>query len=131
MGLDNGFLIDRKTASYEALKAFDDDEWRRKMGYDLEVAYWRKCWSVRAIILDAVCVPENDCGVYTLTIKDVEQIYTELQKLTSKNFLERGSCIWDWPTFRRAHRRNLKRIRKLITLMKKCPTMEVNFYDSW
>ena len=84
MGLDNGFLIDRKTASYEALKAFDDDEWRRKMGYDLEVAYWRKCWNVRAIILGVICVSENDCGVYTLTIKDVEQIYTELKRLNSK-----------------------------------------------
>ena len=130
MGLDNGFLIDRKTASYEALKAFDD-EWRRKMGYDLEIAYWRKCWNVRAIILDVICVSENDCGVYTLTIEDVKQIYTKLQKFKQKNFLDCGDCIWEWPTFLRAHRRNLKRIRKLITLMKKCPTMEVLFYDSW
>ena len=73
MGLDNGICIKRKTASKDALLQFDE-EWRSRNDYDLEVAYWRKCWNVRDIILCALNVWQDNDSQTTMTVEDVENI---------------------------------------------------------
>ena len=132
MGLDNGIEIKRR-ADLPAL-AFTqfDEEYRAKHNYDLEVAYWRKCWNVRSIIMDVLKVKEdNDCYT-TMTIEDVDAVITALCKINKKNWLDRGSTIWDWKEFKGIQRRNIRNLRRLRYMMRKKPEVfEVYFYDSW
>ena len=66
-----------------------------------------------------------------MTADDVERVVAELRKLNSANYCDRGDCIWDWDDFKRFNRRNIKNLKRLARLMRKEPTMEVYFYDSW
>ena len=130
MGLDNGIQIRRKTATKEALVAFDD-EMCLKYNYDPSVAYWRKCWNVRNIVFELLEIEDFNDSQTTMTADDVERVVAELRKLNSANFCDRGDCIWYWDDFKRFNRRNIKNLKRLARLMRKEPTMEVYFYDSW
>lgn len=102
-----------------------------KYNYDPSVAYWRKCWNVRNIIFELLGIEEFNDSQTTMTADDVERVVAELKKLNSKNFCDRGDCIWDWDEFKYSNRRNIKNLKRLARLMRKEPTMEVYFYDSW
>ena len=111
---------------------FDNDEWRKQRGYDLEVAYWRKCWNVRHIIFDVLC--RGDDFIYNIAREELVEIIRRLEDdLHYFDFLEGewGSCIWDWNTFRRIQKRNIKNLKKLARMMKRHPEIEVYFYDSY
>ena len=112
--------------------AYFDEEWRAKHNYDLEVAYWRKCWNVRSIIMDVLNVRENNDSYTTMTIDDVDAVITALCKINKKNWLDRGSTIWDWKEFKGIQRRNIRNLHRLHHMMRKKPEVfEVYFYDSW
>ena len=133
MGLDNGIEIKRKSNLPNCVLCFDDDEWRKQRGYDLEVAYWRKCWNVRAIIFDVIDSGENDY-VYNITREQLVEIIHRLEDdLHYCNFLsgEWGGCIWTWNEFRRIQKWNMKNLKKLAGMMKRHPEIEVIFYDSY
>ena len=109
-----------------------DEEYRAKYNYDLEVAYWRKCWNVRSIIIDVLDVREDNDSYTTMTIDDVDAVITALCKINKKNWLDRGSTIWDWKEFKGIQRRNIRNLRRLRHMMRKKPEVfEVYFYDSW
>ena len=130
MGLDNGICIKRKSASKDALLQFDE-EWRSRNDYDLEVAYWRKCWNVRDIILDILNVPFDNNSETRMSVEDVVDVIAALKQLNEGNYQNRGGCIWGWNDFKRIQRRNLRALRRLVKLMKKDNSLEVYFYDSW
>lgn len=82
--------------------------------------------------MDVLKVKEdNDC--YTaMTIEDVDAVITGLCKINKKNWLDRGSTIWDWKEFKGIQRRNIRNLRRLRHMMRKKPEVfEVYFYDSW
>ena len=111
-----------------------DDEWTRKNNYDLEVAYWRKCWNVRHIIFDVLRRGDDNDSVIEITREEVLEIIKRLENdLRYFDFLEGewGGCIWDWNTFRRIQKRNIKGLKKLAKMMKRHPEIEVIFYDSY
>jgi hypothetical protein len=133
MGLDNGIEIKRKDNLPNCVLCFDDDEWRKQRGYDLEVAYWRKCWNVRGIIFSVIDDREDDC-VYNVTREELVEIIHRLENdLHYFDFLEGewGSCIWEWNDFRRIQKWNIKNLKKLARMMKRHPEIEVIFYDSY
>ena len=132
MGLDNGIEIKRKDNLPNCVLCFDNDEWRKKHGYDLEVAYWRKCWNVRRIIFDVLGRGEDDC-VYDVTREELVEIIYHLENdIHYFDFLEREwDCIWEWNDFRRIQKRNMKNLKKLARMMKRHPEIEVFFYDSY
>ena len=132
MGLDNGIEIKRKDNLPNCVLCFDNDEWRKKHGYDLEVAYWRKCWNVRRIIFDVLDRGEDDC-VYDVTREELVEIIYHLENdIHYFDFLEREwDCIWEWNDFRRIQKRNMKNLKKLAGMMKRHPEIEVFFYDSY
>ena len=112
--------------------AYFDEEYRAKHNYDLEVAYWRKCWNVRSIIMDILKVEDNNDSYTTMTIDDVDAVITALCKINKKNWLDCGSTIWEWEDFKNIQRRNIRNLRRLRYMMKKKPDVfEVYFYDSW
>jgi hypothetical protein len=109
-----------------------DEEWRKKHNYDLEVAYWRKCWNVRHIIFSVIDDREDDC-VYNITREELVEIIHHLENdIHYFDFLEgEWDCIWEWNDFRRIQKRNLKNLKKLVGMMKRHPEIEVIFYDSY
>lgn len=132
MGLDNGIEVRRKDNLPNCVLCFDNDEWRKQHGYDLEVAYWRKCWNVRHIIFNVI--DWEDRCVYDITREELVEIIHRLEDgLHYFDFLEEewGGCIWEWNTFRRIQKWNLKRLKKLAHMMKRHPEIEVIFYDSY
>lgn len=132
MGLDNGIEIRRKDNLPNCVLCFDNDEWRKQRGYDLEVAYWRKCWNVRHIIFSVIDDREDDC-VYNVTREGLVEIIHRLEDdLHYFDFLEgERDCIWEWNDFRRIQKRNMKNLKKLVHMMKRHPEIEVIFYDSY
>lgn len=132
MGLDNGIEIKRRADLPALAFTYFDEEYRAKHNYNLEVAYWRKCWNVRSIIMDILKVRDNNDSYTTMTIDDVDAVITALCKINKKNWLDRGSCIWEWKEFKGIQRRNIRNLRRLRYMMKKKPDVfEVYFYDSW
>ena len=134
MGLDNGIEIRRTNNLPNCVLCFDNDEWRKQCGYDLEVAYWRKCWNVRHIIFDVLTNGSDDDCVYNVTREELVEIIHRLENdLHYFDFLEGewGSCIWTWNEFRRIQKWNIKNLKKLARMMKRHPEIEVIFYDSY
>ena len=133
MGLDNGIEIRRKDNLPICVLCFDE-EWTKKNNYDLEVAYWRKCWNVRNIIFDVLRRGDDNDSVINVTREELIEIIHRLEDdLHYSDFLEGdwGSCIWEWNTFRRIQKRNMKNLKKLAKMMKRHPEIEVIFYDSY
>ena len=111
-----------------------DDDWCKKYGYDLEVAYWRKCWNVRYVIFDVLRRGDDNDSVIDITREELVEIINRLESdINYFDFLEGGSysCIWDWNTLRRIQKRNIKNLKKLAKMMKRHPEIEVYFYDSY
>ena len=132
MGLDNGIVIKRRTDLPAAAFAYFDEEWRAKNNYDLEIAYWRKCWNIRNIIFDLLNIEDFNDSQTAMTIEDVDAVIAALCKINKKNWLEYGSTIWEWKEFKSIQRRNIRNLRRLHRMMKKKPDVfEVYFYDSW
>jgi hypothetical protein len=133
MGLDNGIEIRRKDNLPNCVLCFDND-WCKQRGYDLEVAYWRKCWNVRYVIFDVLRRGDDNDSVIDITREELAEIIDRLESdINYFDFLEEawGSCIWEWNDFRHFQKRNLKNLKKLARMMKRHPEIEVIFYDSY
>ena len=133
MGLDNGIEIRRKDNLPNCALCFDE-EWCRQRGYNLEVAYWRKCWNVRHAIFDVLRRGEDSDNVIDITYEEVLEIIKRLEDdFHYFDFLEGdcGGCIWEWNIFRNIQKRNIKNLKKLAKMMKRHPEIEVYFYDSY
>ena len=113
------------------LARFDKD-WRARYEYDLEVAYWRKCWNIRSIIYHVLGAREdNDCQI-PMTRENVLVIIAELKQINGKNWYDLpGDSIWSWTEFKDQHKNNIANLKQLARWMKKYPNMEVYFYDSY
>ena len=132
MGLDSGIAIKRRADLPTAAFAYFDNEWRANYNCDLEIAYWRKCWNVRNIIFDLLNIEDFNDSQTAMTVEDVDAVITALCKINKKNWLDRGSTIWEWKEFKGIQRRNIRNLRRLRYMMKKKPDVfEVYFYDSW
>lgn len=134
MGLDNGIQIKRKQGlPDEVFKKFDTDI-SRKWEYDLEVAYWRKCWNIRALIYNALGAEwENDSKV-PMDRQDVLNVIKALKGVNRKNWEDNewgGGSIWEWDEYKDSHRRNIANLKWLARFMKKHLDIEVYFYDSY
>ena len=130
MGLDNGIVIRRDTAPEYASDIFHEEGCEKKYNH-IDVAYWRKCWNVRNIVFELLEIEDFNDSETAMTADDVKRVIAELRKLNLANYCDRGDCIWDWNEFKRINRRNIKNLKRLARLMRKEPTMEVYFYDSW
>lgn len=133
MGLDNGIEIKRKDNLPNCVLCFDNDEWRKQHGYDLEVAYWRKCWNVRHIIFGVLFYYDDEHCIFDVSREELVEIIHRLENdLHYFDFLEgEWDCIWEWNDFRRIQKRNIKNLKKLAGMMKRHPEIEVCFYDSY
>ena len=132
MGLDNGITIRRKDNLPNCVLCFDKDWWRKKHGYDLEVAYWRKCWNVRNVIYNTLGMPDENDSEIELSWEDVRNIVQALEEqIRYSTYEDWGSTFWTWNEFRGFQKRNIKRLKKLARMMKRHSEIEAIFYDSY
>lgn len=131
MGLDNGICVKRNEKAmniYDKLKRFEKD-WDKKYEFDFEVAYWRKCWNVRALIFDCMGGGEDN-GCTPIKHEDIPKIITALKSLNADNWNEDGGSIWEWEEQKPWIKQYIKNLKYLYRLMDKYD-LDVYFYDSY
>lgn len=131
MGLDSGICVKRNEKSmnvYDKLKMFEED-WAKKYEYDFELAYFRKCWNVRALIFR--CLGGGvDNGHTPIQREDIPKIVSELQSLNANNWDESGGSIWEWEEQEPHIKQYIKNLKYLYELMETYD-LDVYFYDSY
>ena len=130
MGLDNGICIKRNEKSmgiYDKIKCFEDD-YDKDHRYDFEVAYWRKCWNVRNLILRLLPAGESEWE-FPITREYVPKIIDTLNSLNAETWDEDMS-IWTWDEQEPHMQRYIKNLEYLYELMKD-HDLDVYFYDSY
>lgn len=106
MGLDNGITLYSKTKidfdTLPFLQEYIDFECESfksvdgRVGYNVEVVYWRKCWNIRNKIFKVLGLDENK-PEHDLTLKDISKIQEVLCDLLLDPYTweDDGGCIWD------------------------------------
>ena len=114
------------------LKKFDTDI-SREWECDLEVAYWRKCWNIRALIYETLGAEQENDSEVTMDRRDVLNVIKALKGVNKKNWDNSGwgGSIWEWDEYKVNHRHNITNLKWLARFMKKHPDLEVYFYDSY
>jgi hypothetical protein len=135
MGLDNGIIaktgIENERLRKKLFKHFTLDI---NKGY--EIAYWRRCWNVRKLIILALMgnkhiIPDNDSRI-KLTIEDIDKIIKVLKSFTKYNWEDYGYSLWTYKAQKPFNKIYIKNLKKIKRLMKKFPNeLEVYFYDSY
>lgn len=130
MGLDNGINIKRNDKSmsiYDTIKRFEQNyDYDHK--YNFEVAYWRKCWNVRNMILRLL--PEGESGwKFPITREDIPKIIDALKSLNAETWDEDMS-IWSWDEQEPLIEQHIENLEYLYELMGE-HDLDVYFYDSY
>lgn len=130
MGLDNGIEVRRTKDLPRAVRAFDEER-REKNDYDIEIAYWRKCWNVRILIYRVLDMPDENDSEIEMSRDDVLNVIKALRGINRRNYYDGGFSIWCWHDFKRFNRRNIRNLKKLARIMRRHPDISVYFYDSY
>lgn len=131
MGLDNGVCIKRNEKSmniYDKLKRFERD-WDKKYEFDFEVAYWRKCWNIRALISKCLGGSEDN-GSTPVNKEEITKIIIALKSLNVDNWDEDDGSIWEWEEQEPWIKQYIENLQYLYELMTQYD-LDVYFYDSY
>lgn len=131
MGLDNSIEV-KRTAFSTNLKELQPYalSWDEKKEFDFEFAYWRKCWNVRAAILNCLEDPVDNYNE-SLSVSDIDRIIEALKGFNKNNWEDMGSSIWTWQEQKPRLKEAIKNLKRLKELMIKYPELEVVFVDSY
>lgn len=131
MGLDNSIEV-KRTAFSTNLKELQPYtlSWDEKKEFDFEFAYWRKCWNVRAAILNCLEDPVDNYNE-PLSVSDIDRIIEALKGFNKINWEDMGSSIWTWQEQKPRLKEAIKNLKRLKELMIKYPELEVVFVDSY
>lgn len=134
MGLDNGIEIRnfKKDKLNEIPNFIQYTKYYNKDAdvADIEIAYWRKCWGVRAAILDALHSDEE----YGIEIdrEDIPKIIEALIPFFSKEYWnEEADSIWEFEEYFNNMLSIIINLKWLYSYMEDNPNLEVVFYDSY
>lgn len=103
MGLDNGIILETKVpikykpwfTEFELTDKGVDAKGNKFYCYDL--AYWRKCWGLRAEIFEAICVKkDNEIYEYNLDLEKIKSIIKILFTVNNPYKWNALSGIWDY-----------------------------------
>lgn len=124
MGLDNGFIITHpREVKVPFGRCYDEEE--------QEVAYWRKCWNVRHIILDILHGSYSDAGDYSVGLEELKDIITSLKSFNEKNWKCPLDTIWTWEEIKEEFKKNIDNLEKSKEFLQEHPECQLIFYDSW
>lgn len=137
IGLDNGFRVRglKKTdiPSYIHLPREDDITNDDK---EIEVAYYRKCWNVRHMVLGVLRIPTSSNEYeYKLDPEDLSAIIRKMGKFFNREVWEdsdEGGSIWTFEeAFEGTLLNNTLNLKWLFEYWRDHPEIEVYFYDSY
>ena len=103
MGLDNGIILDTQVpikykpwfTEFELTDKGVDAKGNKFYCYDL--AYWRKCWGLRAEIFEAIGVKkDNEIYEYNLDLEKIKSIIKILFTVNNPYKWNALSGIWDY-----------------------------------
>lgn len=136
MGLDNGIVL--KLHNKKVPEDFPKQEaWWIDSQEDVDrtgefhIAYWRKCWDIRGIILK-VLHAEQDGGAYPVEAEDLPAIRRGILKLLNpKNYEEYEDSIWEYEDRIDSELQMLLNMMWLENHLKAHPEDSAYFYDSY
>lgn len=125
MGLDNGFIIAHpREVKVPFGEVFLDEE--------QEVAYWRKCWNVREVILYILHGDYSDSADYSVGLEELDKIISSLKSFNKDNWNTGNSeSIWTWEEIKEEFKLNITNLEKTKEFLKEHPECQLIFYDSW
>ena len=134
MGLDNGIEIKnfKKDKLNEIPNFIQYTKYCREDTdvADVEIAYWRKCWGIRAAILDVL----NSNEEYGIKIdrEDIPKIIEVLIPFFSKEYwTKEANSIWEFEEYFNNMLSIMINLKWLYSYMEDNPNLEVVFYDSY
>ena len=136
MGLDNGIIL--KLSDKKVPKDFpEQDSWWAGDQKEIDrtgeftVAYWRKCWDIREIILGVLHAGQEG-GEYPVEAEDLPAIRRGIVKLLNpKNYEERSDSIWEYEERIDGELQILLNLMWLENYLKSHPEDSAYFYDSY
>lgn len=139
MGLDNGIILklsnkkipeDFPQTKSENTWWIDTQEDVDKDG-EMEIAYWRKCWDVRGIILGVLHAGQEG-GEYPVEADDLPAIRRGILKLLNpKIYEEESDSIWEYEDRVDSELQMLLNMKWLENYLKQHPEDSAYFYDSY
>ena len=136
MGLDNGIVL--KLSSKKVPEDFPkQDAWWiepqeevEKRG-ELSIAYWRKCWDIRGIILGVLHAGQEG-GNYPVEAEDLPAIRRGIIKLLNpKIYEDEADSIWEYEERIESELQILLNLMWLENHLKNHPEDSAYFYDSY
>lgn len=136
MGLDNGIVL--KLSDKKVPKDFpEQDAWwidtQEQVGKTggFHIAYWRKCWDIREIILGVLHAGQEG-GDYPVEAEDLPAIRRGIVKLLNpKNYEEQSDSIWEYEERLDGELQILLNLMWLENHLKSHPEDTAYFYDSY
>lgn len=137
MGLDNGIIvnIDGKapwTRKIAKIATSDDLFSFELVGNCYEICYWRKHWNLRNLFRRVWGLADSETTYYELSIEQLEKAIKILKTRNKENWDDDGGCFFEYShVTKRRLNTQARKLKKLIKLKKKFPTMPIYFYDSY
>ena len=126
MGLDNGIYIKKKNEEEKMELSGKNFFWGN------EIAYWRKCYGIRRVILNTLGGEKNGEYKYFINRTQLKELIEELKKFNKKAYWDTyADSIWTFEEFANSRRRILRNLKWLYRYTYFHPEIEVYFYDSY
>lgn len=125
MGLDNGFEV--KNINRQAMPSF---VYYNKYDED-EIIYWRKCWGLRRVVLNALHAGDED-GIIKVEREDIPAILRGIKPYFHSDYYEENAdSIWTYDEFFDNLMSSYMTLVWLYDYWDTHPEIEVEFYDSY
>lgn len=129
MGLDNGIRLDRNKKPYRKdLFPVGEQCWNN----DIEFAYWRKCWGIRAAILGCLGGEVEGKYSYNINLFELRCIIDTLELFLDKAYWEKNAeSIFNYECYLQQQTLNITNLKWLYKYKLKHPKAPIYFYDSY
>ena len=116
MGLDNYIML-KKHKSKVVNKLLSYIFTYDKYFDEFEICYYRKCWNLRYLIMDATTECFNEHYELPIKHKEIKEIIKSFKSLNEHNWEDEGSSIWAFEEMEEAIKRDIKILKRLYFLM--------------
>lgn len=137
MGLDNGIILKLKEnkvpedfPSPESLDSFELENVEKKG--ELEIAYWRKCWGIRAAIIGVLHMKDSEEWIHSVEAEDCPALRRALIKFLKPDYWEENAdSIWEYDEMFETMLNIILNLKWLERRLKTHPEETAYFYDSY